>query len=529
MFKKLVLIIIIQSLVLSPLLFMPEKAEAQENLGEIIANWMSNLGIFTGVTQSAASAADAQRSITVPIFDVVGYSQLRAVETAKAGKETKDNIVQELFSIFLESLRRKILDTVVNDIIKWVNGGENGKPQFISNWGEFLKDAANEAISEVVLQTDAAFLCSPFKAQIQFSLLPVPEFSQFSNRLGCTLDDVVDNIENFYEDFENGGWIAYNESWQPQNNYYGQLLMINDEMNYQVVKRQQAVQNEALAGGGFLSVKRCKGGGYSFSQLDAMEYFSPGSSGSYVKDSNGNYCLPEDMEDITPGTVVGEMASKAIGADIDYILSAKELEQYVAAITNALINRVVKEGVQWVQEISQEEKEEQEKDISVYTKPYEDGLTEIQTQEKERIIDEYEKVLNDRNAVLEYKEDSFSVSEQILAIFEGLKNSRCAFSAIQENIDSAKTEIDRLETEIENIKILIDEIESLKNEAEETSSDYRLQEMDTLNNNYIKFLNKYDDFIIQIYSKEDQEAAEEEAQNKKEELLNIQELFSACI
>ncbi len=518
MFKRLILIIIIQSLIFSPLLFTPKKVEAQ-GLGGVVTDWLANLGIYTSVTQSAASAADAQRAITVPVFDVVQYSQLRVVETAKAAKETKDNIIQTLFSIFLEALRRRLLDMIVDEIITWIQGG--GNPQFVSNWQNFLEDAANAAVGDVILQTNAAFLCSPFKLQVQLALLPVPKFSK---RIECTLDDIVANIEDFYEDFENGGWIAYRESWQPQNNYYGQLIMINDEKTYQAAARQQAIQDEALAGKGFLSVKRCKGGGFSVTQIGQIEYHAPGSTGSYVRDSKGNYCLPSEMEDITPGVVVGEMVSKAVGVDIDYILTAKELEQYVAAITNAVINRVVKEGVGLIKGSS-----EYEQDITPYTQPYEDGLTQIQSQEKARIIAEYQNVLDDRNAILGDKNNSLPSAEQIVVVLKKIQQKGCQPPVYQTDVDKAESEVNRLKTEIENLQKLISEIEILKAEAEAISPDYRLREMDILNANYTEFLGEYDDIILEVYSGSAQKAAEEESQQKRDDLFDYQTRLISCI
>ncbi len=374
MVKKLILIIVIGSLTFSPLLLSPNPTQAQ-GLSTLIADELTNLGIFTGTTQSAASAADVQRATTVPVFDVVQYSQIRAVEQAKALKETKSNILQAMATLFLEMMKKRLLDMLVDQIVNWIQGG--GQPQFVSNWQQFLTDAFGAAVGDVILETDAAFLCSPFKLQVQLSLLPVQKFSQ---RVKCTLDDIVANIEDFYADFENGGWIAYNEAWQPQNNYYGQILMIHDETLRRGALAQQAAQNEALAGKGFLSVKRCKAGGMANATPQDIDELG------LMRDYKGNYCKEQDLENITPGAVVGDMASKAVGSDIDYILNAKEIEQYVTAIANAVINRVVKEGIGFIKGVSSS-------DTSSYSETYNYALTELQRQEQQRIINEYQIII----------------------------------------------------------------------------------------------------------------------------------------
>jgi len=491
MFRKIVLIIVINSLIFSSVL-LPKTAQAQ-TMSKVITNWLTDLGIFTSVTKGAAAAANAARAISVPTFDNVQYVQTQIVEPAKAAKETKDNIVQALFTMLFEVLRKRLLDMLVDQIITWIQG--SGQPQFVTNWQQFLKDAAGAAIGDVVLETNAAFLCSPFKLQVQLSLLPVPQFSQ---RVECTLDDIVKNIEDFYNDFEKGGWIAYNEAWQPQGNYYGEMLMIHDEMLMRGALAKEAAQNEALAGKGFLSVKRC------------LEW-----------DTEQTKCLKEEI--VTPGDVVGAMTSKAVGSDIDYILSAKELEQYVAAIVNAVINRVIKEGVGLIKGSS-----EYSYDTSSYTQPYEDALTDIQRQEKERMIAEYQMVIDDRNAVLANKNQSASSTTQLVVILKKIKATTCEPPVTDNEINSAESEVNRLRTEIADLQKLISEIQALKAEAENISPDYRLREMGLLTDKYNEFTNKYSSIILEVYSESAKRASQEELQRKQIELINAQARLTSC-
>jgi len=510
MIKKLTLAIILSSLVFSPLILFPKPTQAQ-GLGSLISNELTNLGLFTSATQSAASTADAQRSTTVPVFDIVQYAQIRSVEQAKAAKDTKSNILQALYTTFLAMLKKRLLDMLVDQIITWIQGG--GKPQFVTDWQKFISDAAGAAVGDVVLQTNSAFLCAPFKYQIQLSLLPVKKFSQ---RIACTLDDIVANIEDFYNDFTNGGWIAYNELWQPQNNYYGTMLMVHDEALIKAAAAQQAAQDEALAGKGFLPVKRCKGGGIANAtpqDIDVMDL---------RKDYEGNYCQEKDLETITPGNVVGEMAVKAVGSDIDYILSAQELEQYVAAIANAVINRVIKEGVGVIKGSS-------EQDTSGYTtQPSEDALTNIQEQEKERIISEYQMVIDDRNAVLANKNQAASSTMQLVVILKKLQAADCAPPVSSVEIANAEAEANRLQTEVGNLQKLIIEIQTLKADAEKISPDYRLREMALLTQKYNDFTTKYSSVLTEVYSGSAKADSQQEAQKKQAELSNAKTRLTNC-
>ena len=105
-----------------------------------------------------------------------------------------------------------------------------------------------------------------------------------------------------------------------------------DEYERRKSAAQKAAESEAYAGQGFLSVKRC-------TVSHEEQQF----------DEDGEPLAPRTVcdveETVTPGAVVGELAGKAIGSDIDYIVNAQDFAAYVAAITNAILNRVFAEGI----------------------------------------------------------------------------------------------------------------------------------------------------------------------------------------
>ncbi|MEK7611937.1 MAG: hypothetical protein AAB407_01180 [Patescibacteria group bacterium] len=258
----------------------------------------------------------------VPVWDITGAPV----------QSFTQSLLEWAWRFARETLRRRILDMMVDQIIQWINGG--GKPQFVSDWGGFLDDAANIAIGDFAEEIGAGWLCDPFNFQIQIALLPVPRFSQ---QVTCTLDQIVGNIDNFYNDFRNGNWIAYTGSLEPQNNYFGATILAISERDRRISQAQQSAQNEALAGGGFLSSKSCNESGGSGPDLDGDG--TPGDISST--------CVVT-----TPGSTVGGIVSKAIGSDIDYLVNAEEIEAYVGAIANAIVNRLIVSGVNGLKGVS---------------------------------------------------------------------------------------------------------------------------------------------------------------------------------
>lgn len=219
-------------------------------------------------------------------------------------KESTQTVFEWAQTFVLAELRKRILDMIVDQIIQWVQGG--GEPKFVTDWRGFLEDVGQAAVGDLTQFLGLGFLCQPFNTQVQLALRQPPRFAE---QVSCTLDQIVGNIENFFSDFRNGGFIAYQTLWQPQNNFYGLTLLAWDAKEKEIAARTEAARNEALAGGGFLSTKNTAG------------------------------------QITTPGSIIGATVAKAVGSDIDYIVNAEQLGAYVSAIADALVNRLIRGGV----------------------------------------------------------------------------------------------------------------------------------------------------------------------------------------
>lgn len=280
-----------------------QKAKAIFGIGDIVfdpTNWVET------VAQTSADTATAVSS---------------AATAATTGSLLAQNLFEWAQDFVLAVLKRQILDVMVDQVVTWIQGG--GEPKFITDWESFLGDIGQRAVGEFVEQIGAGFLCEPFSLQVRLNLLPVQRFGGAAT--GCTLDQIVANIDNFYNDFRNGGWIAYNANWEPQNNYYGALLIAWDARNNYVADKLAAETNKALANKGFLGTKRCW-------DIDTGAEVPEGSKFS-------------KCEDTTPGGIVSSALEKAVGSDFEFIVNAQQLGDYAAAIVNALVNRIIIEGV----------------------------------------------------------------------------------------------------------------------------------------------------------------------------------------
>jgi len=238
----------------------------------------------------------------VPVIDSIVGANTAAI-AGSVGTELSQTLLEYAEKFLLESLKKQILDLFVSEIITWIQGG--GTPNFVQDWTQLGFDATNQVVGAFVDELGAGFLCEPLK--LALPQLHLSGFSATRPQYACTLDKIVGNFENFYNDFQTGGWIAYQANWEPQNNLFGLFLFTSAESQNRGSIAAQSRLNEAVSGGGFLG----------------------------IRDTLGKI--------VTPGKTAGELVGKAVGSDLDYILSANDLSQYTSAIVDAAVSRLISE------------------------------------------------------------------------------------------------------------------------------------------------------------------------------------------
>lgn len=284
-----------------------------------------------------------------------------------AGKLVWDTAVQQathMASLFFNMLLHKLLARITNDLVNWIQNG--GKPRFLSEGiGKYLLDAADAAGVDFLDQyLGAGWLCEPFDMNIKIALLETKKFEEKSR---CTFDDIGHNLRDFYEDFTKGGWLGWLKVTEPQNNFYGELLMAKDEYNRVKTEAEENADKEAAMGKGFLSVQEC-------AWHDARKREVQGFTDTVGQPRLPVACQPLDVPDprnpgLTkggfqgpceatchqrlPGSVVSEMVNEATTQGYKEVQSfiagtaAKTgpFNPYISAVLNALFNRAVKEGL----------------------------------------------------------------------------------------------------------------------------------------------------------------------------------------
>lgn len=491
MSKKIILSIVLGSLIL-PLALGLKAPIAQAGIQKInsaasSAKQAAAVSTAAGAGTAAISAAEIVAAVNVPTFDPVnaaGWNTYLGIEVAKSTANLTQQLHQTWLDMLLSIVKKEILDVMVDQITGWIQGG--GEPKFITDWQGFLNDAFQAGVGDVIQQTNLAFLCGPFGLQLRLSLVPP---KTFSSRVTCTLSDIIANIEDFYNDFRNGSWIAYEYSWWPENNYYGTLIMTYDEMMFRGAQQKEAAQNQALAYNGWLPT------------TNAMNLIT------------------------VPGNLVGQMAGKAFGDwQINGLLNATDLEEYATAIGNAAINRLVVEGVSGIQGLS---KTANQNNLNEVANIYQNAVTEQYSAQKDQMLNDYQEILDYEQNILAYKKQSLFNSQTYLAVLTNLKTRNCQPLILDSDIITAQSEVDRLTAETSSIQTFVDRANSLINEIFQ-SKDTRERELSLLQGKYDQFIQQYSSFYGDMLAGFTLRTAQDEANTKQTQVSSAQARLNLC-
>lgn len=476
----------------------------------LIAILANGLILFKPKTAMALIPVSIDASIPLPIA-VELASVPQALDLAeKIVRWLKEDLVKALRDI----IAKRIIDHIVDQTVKWVQGG--GKPQFVSDWNGFLKTAGDIAFDTVVKEVGAARICEPFSFNVKVSLIPIPKFS---SQIDCTLDKVVSNIRNFYRDFRQGGWLAYEETWAPNNNFYGVQLQIADQILLESARKAKAAQNEALAGKGFLNVKTCVDPVYrEIDEQLCVDYDENGKCiWTEVTTKTNEVIGCKKYETKTPGDTVGQVVAKAITSDTEW---AANIQSWTAALINAVINRVVKEGISGM-------KSALSGGGDSYRPPEYQGLVSQELESnKQQMTSELKKFRDEKQYLLNAKYKSLSFADRTLVIFQTIKTKSCAVS--DSEIQAVQADDARLKTETADLEKTVKELTTAINKVEQTTS---VTQLVNLNQETLQVFNKYNtsDIQQQIITGSARQVADQEAQAKQAALNNADSLLSTCV
>jgi len=256
-----------------------------------------------------------QQVITVGGTDTKAACQQWLKDKKATIQARKAQIVKILLSIAAKTF----MNHLVYSTVDWISGRTTGQPRFVTNWRDFFGEVADEAFGRFIENSPFSELCEPFRFQVRVQTR-LPGYPPFPT---CTLTRVVNNLEYFYSDFSNGGWLAFEESFYPWNTADGAWLMAQEALEYELAQAQMEAEKKTQTG------------------------YLPG-EGCFYKVINYITGQEEcwDSKITIPSQTVSDLSSKAVTAQIDkaeiYFLTLADLSNYATMIGQALISRLIK-------------------------------------------------------------------------------------------------------------------------------------------------------------------------------------------
>ncbi|MEK7147689.1 MAG: hypothetical protein AAB758_00150, partial [Patescibacteria group bacterium] len=278
----------------------------------------------------------------LPIFAETAQAQfggithdpiLTGVVSAGIGYDTGKKVADSFAMI----AARLAIQQVVNSTVKWAQGGFNGNPAYATDPKQYFTDLGDNIAGGFIEGTDLNFLCSPFQNQIRLSLrnqyLEQPQFM-------CSLSSVIEDIDAFYNSFDEGGWDAWFAVTQNSaNNPYGAYLETELALNSKLAEEVGLKQEQLQWDNGFLSQQVCAERSRS-GEVTIDEY---GQIGDYVPPPGESYeggdCIR--YKTVTPGSVIKEQLDRVLPSGLESLVTVNHVEQLIQAFAVGLLNRYV--------------------------------------------------------------------------------------------------------------------------------------------------------------------------------------------
>jgi len=239
----------------------------------------------------------------------------------------------------LDALGWEIVNRIISRMsastVKWINSGFEGKPAYVTDPTAYFTDLGDKVAGEFIFRNaNLNFLCGTMSAKIRLALA-----NNYNRNEGdiwrCTLTDVIDNVDGFMNDFEQGGWDGFFALTQEQqNNPIGAYIQAEGELARRIAEKTGAKDKELSWGSGFMSQKECVETGPAIS---VPIYDAQGKEiGS--KPAEGP-CLKEVT--VTPGDTISNQLNKQLGLGNDKLAVADEINEIISGLLNQLVSRVI--------------------------------------------------------------------------------------------------------------------------------------------------------------------------------------------
>ncbi len=306
-------------------------------------------GIATDTTKNTDS---------VPVFDFTVQTNTKNTADSAAETEASTSSLNKNKTC-LDAIGRAVAKILLNEMtqsmVKWINGGFDGTPKFVHDPVGFFKDIAKNEILEFGLEIDNPILF-PFgkdfmKMQKQNFVKHFADNAKYSLNQAVADGNPGHTADDFKVNFSDGGWGAWAAMTQnTANNPIGFNIAASNEMEIRldgtIKSPAQNLRDDMATANGFLSQERCAteavqdSDGRLTGELVTNHDITRGEDARYLrKESGARHCA--QWENVTPGKIIAESATKVSGYQGNALLSVQDLNDAEAALLDATLSYLV--------------------------------------------------------------------------------------------------------------------------------------------------------------------------------------------
>ena len=238
-----------------------------------------------------------------------------------------------------------IIQRMTTSVISWINSGFQGSPAFVTDPSSYYKNIGDQIAGQIIFNhPDLRLMCSSLRTKVQIALTNT--YRQPYN-YQCTLGQIERNFDGFMNDFNQGGWDGFIQvSQNSQNNPLGLYNSWNSERLNRANSALQQKQEELGWGKGFMSFETCAKYGVSTTRevTDGGRF--------EIQEDGSNKFIPATTRTVTdpppciggknittPGSVIEGKLSDVLGAGVNRLNIADEINEIISALLNQLISK----------------------------------------------------------------------------------------------------------------------------------------------------------------------------------------------
>lgn len=246
----------------------------------------------------------------------IGNTIQQTLQTLSAASlEQKELVIDGMFF----DMAQKALQQMTGEIITWLNSGLDGEPQFVTDILANLQEVSDKEAANFVYSDDLSTVCPSFQPDVRKALAKSyadKNYGGFKKKVECPLKPA--NAQSFFEgNFYAGGWAGwFDVMTHPEATPIGAVLAGEEELERRTEAARFAENTELDHGGGVRSKKSC-----------------------IIVGTGAN--AREKCTITTPGSILQDQVSKAIGTGIDSLLNADEANEVIGLLFGNLAKEAV--------------------------------------------------------------------------------------------------------------------------------------------------------------------------------------------